>query len=36
MTTADDYLAEGSLVLGGGAALLLQLAHTAVGHAVAG
>ncbi|MBN9140806.1 MAG: DUF2236 domain-containing protein [Micrococcales bacterium] len=36
MTTADDYLAEGSLVLGGGAALLLQLAHPAVGHAVAG
>ena len=35
MTTADDYLAEGSLVLGGGAALLLQLAHPAVGYAVA-
>ncbi|QNO37874.1 DUF2236 domain-containing protein [Protaetiibacter sp. SSC-01] len=35
MTTADDYLAEGALVLGGGAALLLQLAHPAVGHAVA-
>jgi uncharacterized protein (DUF2236 family) len=34
--TVDDYLAEGSLVLGGGAALLLQLAHPAVGHAVAG
>ena len=36
MRTADDYLAEGSLVLGGGAALLLQLAHPTVGHAVAG
>ena len=35
MRTADDYLAEGSLVLGGGAALLLQLAHPTVGHAVA-
>ncbi|HTN59876.1 MAG TPA: oxygenase MpaB family protein [Protaetiibacter sp.] len=35
MRTAPDYLAEGSLVLGGGAALLLQLAHPAVGHAVA-
>lgn len=36
MSTADDYLAEGSLVLGGGAALLLQLAHPTVAHAVAG
>lgn len=36
MRTTDDYLAEGSLVLGGGAALLLQLAHPTVGHAVAG
>lgn len=36
MRTADDYLAEGSLVLGGGAALLLQLAHPTVGKAVAG
>jgi uncharacterized protein (DUF2236 family) len=36
MRTADDYLAEGSLVLGGGAALLLQLAHPTVGRAVAG
>ncbi|TPW99289.1 DUF2236 domain-containing protein, partial [Schumannella luteola] len=35
VTTADDYLAEGSLVLGGGAALLLQLAHPAVARAVA-
>ena len=35
MRTADDYLAEGSLVLGGGAALLLQLAHPTVAHAVA-
>lgn len=35
MRTAPDYLAEGSLVLGGGAALLLQLAHPTVGHAVA-
>jgi len=36
VSTTDDYLAEGSLVLGGGAALLLQLAHPTVGHAVAG
>lgn len=36
MGTAEDYLAEGSLVLGGGAALLLQLAHPTVGAAVAG
>ncbi|WP_157981624.1 oxygenase MpaB family protein [Protaetiibacter intestinalis] len=36
MSTADDYLAEGSLVLGGGAALLLQLAHPTVARAVAG
>lgn len=35
MRTADEYLAEGSLVLGGGAALLLQLAHPVVAHAVA-
>ncbi|WP_167050457.1 oxygenase MpaB family protein [Salinibacterium sp. ZJ77] len=35
MTTARDYLAEGSLVLGGGAALLLQLAHPTVARAVA-
>ncbi|MGN6271669.1 MAG: oxygenase MpaB family protein [Protaetiibacter sp.] len=35
MRSSDDYLAEGSLVLGGGAALLLQLAHPVVGHAVA-
>lgn len=35
MTTAEDYLAEGSLVLGGGAALLLQLAHPTVARAVA-
>lgn len=35
MRSSDDYLAEGSLVLGGGAALLLQLAHPTVGHAVA-
>lgn len=35
MRTADDYLAEGSLVLGGGAALLLQLAHPTIAHAVA-
>ncbi|WP_187264901.1 oxygenase MpaB family protein [Homoserinibacter sp. GY 40078] len=35
METADDYLAEGALVLGGGAALLLQLAHPAIGSAVA-
>ncbi|QEO09304.1 oxygenase MpaB family protein [Protaetiibacter larvae] len=35
MRTAEDYLAEGSLVLGGGAALLLQLAHPTVAHAVA-
>ncbi len=35
MSATDDYLAEGSLVLGGGAALLLQLAHPTVGHAVA-
>jgi len=36
VSTTEDYLAEGSLVLGGGAALLLQLAHPTVGHAVAG
>lgn len=36
MRTADDYLAEGTLVLGGGAALLLQLAHPTVARAVAG
>lgn len=35
MTTTRDYLAEGSLVLGGGAALLLQLAHPVVARAVA-
>lgn len=35
MMSARDYLAEGSLVLGGGAALLLQLAHPTVAHAVA-
>lgn len=35
MTDAQNYLAEGSLVLGGGAALLLQLAHPVVAHAVA-
>lgn len=35
MRTATDYLAEGSLVLGGGAALLLQLAHPTVALAVA-